>query len=156
MSHLTPSWSVPPWRHARYPWTAVRAQTVSSSELSLDHNTAPLHDNRVWRSWNLLDFAVSKILNPFSVCQCGGRGVLKEEGWAWAEEKTMATVVIHLEVKLVFNGTHCVWTVVLGLYFVLAGVVTFLKSWFSLNHLNCVHSCSYRKRILHQNTGAGL
>lgn len=91
MSHLTPSWSVPPWRHARYPWTAARAQTVSSSELSLDRNTAPLHHNRVWCSRSMLDFALSKILNPFSVCQCGGRGVLKEEeeeeGWAWAEEE---------------------------------------------------------------------
>lgn len=83
---------MPPWRQARYPWTATRAQTLSSSELSLDHNTVALHENRVWRSGSMLDFAVSKILNPFSVCQCGGRGVLKEEeeeeeGWAWAEEE---------------------------------------------------------------------
>lgn len=36
------------------------------------------------------------------------------------------------------SRTHCVWTVALGLYSVLAGVVTFLKSWFNLNYLKCV------------------
>lgn len=53
------------------------------------------------------------------------------------------------------SGGFCVRRVALGFDFVLADaeqVVTFLKSWLSMNNLK---ELRYRERILHQNTRTG-
>lgn len=78
MIHLTPSWSVPPWRHARYPWTAARVQTLSSSKLSLEQN---------------------------AVARRSAGSDAAETGWIWGEDgNSVAAVVVDGEVKLVLNG----------------------------------------------------
>lgn len=164
MIHFTPSWSVPPWLHARYPWTAACVQTLSSV-IRPQRSGSP--DNWVWRSWILPSVKSRTLFKCVYVeAGCWRRRRAGPEGWAWAEdEDDVAAVVLNGEVKLVLNGMgqsesvalsggFCVRTVALSFYFVLADarqVVAFLKSWLNMNNWKHVNSSGYRKRILHEN-----